>query len=71
VPDSLLSIEPSMRVVRRAAITCPARPERMLAELEAILEAAASRDEDALTAACTRHLDEEFSTGLTALSRIS
>ena len=69
VPDSLLSIEPSMRVVRRASIACPERPARMLAELQAILAAAASRDADALTAACTRHLDEEFSAGLTALVR--
>jgi DNA-binding GntR family transcriptional regulator len=67
VPDSLRSIEPATRVVRHASIASPDRPRRMLDELEAILAAAGSRDRDALTAACRRHIDNEFSTGLTAL----
>jgi DNA-binding GntR family transcriptional regulator len=64
VPDSLLSIEPSTRVVRRASIASPDRPPRLLQELAAILEAAVARDEASLTAACTRHLDNEFASGL-------
>jgi DNA-binding GntR family transcriptional regulator len=67
VPDSLLSIEPSTRVVRRASIAHPDRPPRMLTELQAILDAAAARNEVALAAACTRHIDNEFSSGLSAL----
>ena len=60
-------VQARVRVLRATSLSQPGRPQRVVAEMRALVAAIAARDLDKAVRCCTEHLNNAAATGITAI----
>jgi len=60
-------VQARVRVLRATSLSQPGRPQRVVAEMRALVAAIAARDLDEAVRCCTEHLNNAAATGITAI----
>lgn len=67
IEQILAGVQARVRQLRATSMSQPGRPEQMVAEMQALVEAINERDIEAATRLCTEHVDHAAATGIAAL----